>query len=630
VDILARPMHWLTGPILAKELRVASRRKPVYVLRLMYLAVMAAILLPLWSGVMDRGAHEYGPYDGSAASIVYRMADLGRTIVPAMVWIQYIAVQLVAMLTMSASISDEISRRTLGTLLTTPMNAWQLVVGKLASRLVLCVSLLAMSLPILALLTVFGGVQWSFVLIGLALTLSTLLIVASVTMHFSIYNSRPYLAFLESLLTLGILFGGSVLVSQLFLYNSTNYETNEIVSYLMTAVHPVAALVTEYYSLQLGNLGQAPWWVCVIVNVAFAGLVLWRCVRVIRRASLASAMGMSMSALRQQEKSARKTPTPALAPIATPDASLSATAATHADRPGENKPTRATVRPLRGNPVYWKDSIRRRFRARSDIAAVVVFGVQFVVYLVTIPMLDSSDMSAMYLLLLGVLGSLIAVVVSATTIPAEREARTWDMVLASPLSNRRIVWGKFLAAMRRFALAYFPLGLHVLLFTIGGILHPVAAVFVAVIVAGMASFIAALGVLVGTFTSRTTAALVAVLTICLILWLVVPIVAFVVDDMYGHGSYRNPYYDDHSNNYADLIANANPFLQLGVVGDGSARFFFLHRYDLEYDWPDRYRGAGETTWVLLFTAFGYAMTAAVLLSWSSRRLRRPSGFRTEH
>jgi ABC-type transport system involved in multi-copper enzyme maturation permease subunit len=202
VDLLVRPMHWLTGPILAKELRVASRRKRMYALRMLYLVLMGLILVPIWINMMDRN-HYYGLGDNVSAA--YRMADVGRTLVPVIIWIQFIAVQLVAMLSMSTSVSDEISRRTLGALLTTPMNAWQLVMGKLASRLIQCVSLILMSLPILALLTIFGGVQWSYVLIGLTLTLSMMLVVSSVTMFFSILNRRPYAAFLEALLTVAVL-----------------------------------------------------------------------------------------------------------------------------------------------------------------------------------------------------------------------------------------------------------------------------------------------------------------------------------------------------------------------------------------------------------------------------------------
>ena len=264
-DILARPMHWLTGPILAKELRVASRRKRMYVLRLMYLVAMALIIVPIWSNVMDRGTYS-GNYD--AASAIYRMADLGKTLVLAIVWIQFFAVQLVTLLTMCTSISDEISRRTLGTLLTTPLNAWQLVIGKLTSRLVPCVGLLAMSLPILAMLTVFGGVKWSFVLIALSQTLAVALVIAVVTMFFSILNRRPYLVFLESLLAVGVIFAVPILIGVFVsvarvIDGASEYD----IACGLATFHPVVSLLVETEASTRGPQGPAwmlPWWTSML------------------------------------------------------------------------------------------------------------------------------------------------------------------------------------------------------------------------------------------------------------------------------------------------------------------------------------------------------------------------------
>jgi len=666
-DVLTRPIHWFTGPILTKELRVASRRKRLYALRLAYLAVMTMILVPIWFEAMDRNEFVSRGYyssrvEDSATNAAYRMADIGRTLVPAIVWIQFAAVQLVAMLSMSTSISDEITRRTLGTLLTTPINAWQLVMGKLASCLVQCVGLLAMSLPVLMLLTVFGGVEWSFVLIGLALTLSSLLIVSSVTMYFSVHNRRPYVAFLESLLALGILLGGSILVAMLILHDSYNPAVERIVLGVLTAFHPVMTLMGVQNMGSLGTSG-VPWWVCVAVNVAFSALVLSRCVRVVRKASLASAMGMTLSELRQQEKTAQVT---TLAPVmmspsaarstgvvtrstgvppvsrmgvspmqtlsidqtslsqptanemATPCAEHGRDAhATHGrDARATGKDARATMRSLRGNPVYWKDSIRRRFRTRTDIAAVIVLGIQFVSYFAALS-LSVHYIEAIYQFSLGILGSLIAIVVAATVIPGEREARTWDMVLASPMSNDRIVWGKFLAALRRFALAFFPLGLHVLIFTFGMMLHPLSALLVAAVTIGMASFIAAMGVLVGTFARRTTTTLVAVLVICLLLWLVTPLVPFLAEhvkpDPYGY----------HDRTVSEAVLNVNPFMQLIVIGNAMSHISSDSTYQyLWYNWPDESRGFGDTTMIILFTTGGYVLAAAVALGIASSRLRK--------
>ncbi|MCL2701819.1 MAG: ABC transporter permease subunit [Phycisphaerae bacterium] len=629
VDLLARPMHWLTGPILDKELRVASRRKRLYLLRTLYLVLMALILVPIWHGAMDTGYHRYS---GDGASMAYRMADLGRALVPVIVWIQYVAVQLVAMLAMSTSISDEISRRTLGTLLTTPMNAWQLVMGKLASRLVQCVGLLAMSLPILALLTVFGGVEWSFVLIGLALTLSTLLIVASVTMVFSIRSRKPYVVFLESGLTLAILFGGSLLFMGWFAFAFEGYENGQILAAVATMFHPLVSLMKEtaFHSGGggTGGIWLAPWWMCVMANVVFSALVLSWCVRIVRRAALASAMGMSMSEMRRMDRAARTSaivPAVPLPPIPTPHTAapeavpppLSVTAppppATAADE------STGRIKSLSGNPVYWKDTVRRRFGKRAIIIAALVLGLQLFTYVVAVTSTRHGDtfpreLHSVYVVVLGILGALIAVVVSASGIPAEREARSWDMVLASPLTDGQIVWGKFLATLRRLWLAYVPLGLHVGLFTLSGSLHPIILLHVAAIVAGSATFIAAMGVLIGTYVRRTTAAMVAMLLLFLFLWLGALLLTAMVENSVRSYRYETP--------VTKAVAGCNPFVQLIVTGGGSTTWVYWYDDENNYRWPSGGANIYETTFRILFISGGYMAFAALAYFLARGRLRR--------
>jgi len=632
-------MHWFTGPILTKELRVASRRKRMYALRLAYLAVMALILVPVWASVSRYGSGYSGAgYDPTNA---YRMADMGRTLVPVIVWIQFFAVQLVAMLTMSTSISDEISRRTLGALLTTPLNAWQLVIGKLTSRLVWCASLLAMSLPILALLTVFGGVAWSFVLMGLAMTLSTMLLVASVTMWFSISNRRPYVVFLETLLGVGVIYVVPIIIG---VYIGVTYNVSEKTVFgAMATFHPVISLLVETEKAMYGRgwaiAGTAPW-VCVLVNVALAALLVCWCVRIVRRASLAAAMGMSLSEFKKRNKQSM-----ASAPVAMPAlASPPLLPALHGGAPSvvppplppvvaavlrqareAEEPPVSSVKSLSGNPVYWKDTVRRRIGTRGIVSAAVVMGLLLMVYAFVFHEYIKRgyvhhNVHMFFFAALGILGGLIAVVVSATGIPAEREARTWDMVLASPLTNGQIVLGKFLAALRRFWLAFVPLGLHVVVFVVLGSLRPVVLLHVAAVVVGMTAFIAALGVLMGTCVRRTTASLVLSLLVVLFLWAGAPLLALLAESNMGY-RYR-------SERFSNSLLDVNPVTQLIVTAEGSAsrQHYQMWKYyepNVEtYYWPGNPAGLAQTTQRIVYTTVGYGLLAAGALALANRRLRR--------
>ena len=137
---------------------------------------------------------------------VSRMASVGQAIITAVLWFQFLTSQVIAIVMLSTSISDEIYKRTLGTLMTTPIGSFQIVIGKLASRLLQIVLLLAISLPLLAVVRVFGGVPWGSLLCGLCVTLTAVVFVGSLSLFFSIFTRRAYAAIIEAILATGILF----------------------------------------------------------------------------------------------------------------------------------------------------------------------------------------------------------------------------------------------------------------------------------------------------------------------------------------------------------------------------------------------------------------------------------------
>src|SRR5690606_22788220 len=128
---------WLTGPIFDKELRVSSRRRRNYVLRFVYVAFFLVFASLIWMEEMPSGA-------GS----VYHVSRMGRAaqqIVVSVVWFQFIASHAVAIVMLSTAISDEIYSKTLGLLMTTPIGSLQIVLGKLLSKLLQLLLLLAIT-----------------------------------------------------------------------------------------------------------------------------------------------------------------------------------------------------------------------------------------------------------------------------------------------------------------------------------------------------------------------------------------------------------------------------------------------------------------------------------------------------
>ena len=118
-------LSWLTGPIFDKELRVSSRRRRNYVLRFAYVTFFALLATLIWVEAVPRGS--------TSVFQASRMAQAGQTLVTFVVWFQFIASQVIAIVMLSTAISDEIYSKTLGLLMTTPVGSLQIVLGKLLS-----------------------------------------------------------------------------------------------------------------------------------------------------------------------------------------------------------------------------------------------------------------------------------------------------------------------------------------------------------------------------------------------------------------------------------------------------------------------------------------------------------------
>ena len=121
-------LNWLTGPFLVKELRVSSRHRRNYLLRTFYIAGLLIFIAVIWLNVVVE-------YSGSITYQKSRMAQAGKTITMMIVWFQFIVTQVVAVIIFCNSINSEIYHRTLGVLLTSPVNSFQIIAGKLISKL---------------------------------------------------------------------------------------------------------------------------------------------------------------------------------------------------------------------------------------------------------------------------------------------------------------------------------------------------------------------------------------------------------------------------------------------------------------------------------------------------------------
>ncbi len=92
----------------------------------------------------------------------------------------------------SATISLENERKTLKLLIVTPLRAWDIVIGKLLSALMLVFLLIIPTLPFLSLGFLFGGTSPNDILISLTIALSVSFGLASLSLLISLIFKRIY------------------------------------------------------------------------------------------------------------------------------------------------------------------------------------------------------------------------------------------------------------------------------------------------------------------------------------------------------------------------------------------------------------------------------------------------------
>ena len=147
-------LHNPFGPIFEKELRATSRRKRTYALRFVYLGGLLLFLVMVYVSSSPWGA---GPV--AITQRVQQQNRLGREFFTVFSLFCVGAMAIIGPVLTCTAISAERLHKTLHVLLMTPITAWQIVTGKLFSRLLVALTLIGLSLPVLALVRLLGGVE---------------------------------------------------------------------------------------------------------------------------------------------------------------------------------------------------------------------------------------------------------------------------------------------------------------------------------------------------------------------------------------------------------------------------------------------------------------------------------------
>ena len=590
----------LTGPLFDKELRISSRRKRNYVLRFAYMIFLTFFVVIVWLSVVK--------FQGTATFQKSRMSVAGKNIITTIVSFQFIATQLIAVVMLSNSISDEIYHRTLGVLMTTPINSFQIVMGKLFSKLLQIILLLTISVPLLAIVRIFGGVPLDYIFSSLCITLTAVIFAGSLSLNFSISNRRTYVVIIKTIVTLGILFMFIPAMTAVLLRPRWFYIPvfrNPIGQYpvLIVLLHfnPFGAMSLNTAKMLSPATGIPffSWPIhCGIMLIASA-LLIARSVRVVRKVALRQATGSAELVPRFKLKR-KKSQTSHI--------------------PGRPDQSIGTIREVNGLPVLWKELRAPMIQGGSGRNSIIGLGFAVVALLITYVVFArhrylSEDFShAMYALMFVTIGSIFHMVLSSTCITSEKESSAWPILLATSMDDWHIVVGKAAGVFYKCLPVWLLFAGHVLIFVLIGYIHPIAIFHLYIFVLGLAAFLTGLGLYCSSLFRRTTWAVVGNFAFVLIFWAVIPVVFAMTAEI------------TRKTGVFEAYISANPLFQSSTIMYGAAGTSNAHASlsSLKYNWPISARSESvfSTTGILLVYMLIY-MLGGLFFTWRAKcRFRR--------
>jgi ABC-type transport system involved in multi-copper enzyme maturation permease subunit len=470
--------------------------------------------------------------------------------------------------------------------------------GKLFSRLLQLIILMAISLPLLAIVRVFGGVTWDYVISSLCITLTTAIFVGSLSLFFSIFNRRAYVVIILTAVTVGFLFALLPLLTALVV-DVMNWDSRARVETLASVLLNSNPYVSMFFNTLLmieprpgAGMPFYSWYLQCGIILAASVLILSLSIKMVRRAALRQATGQLDASPRARRRRGRSV------------------------RLGRA----ARLRRINGSPIIWKE-LRAPLMRRHKIAALLSISAALILLFFSYALfaeenvLDEEGVHVLYVVIFMGTGIFFTIVLPSTSITSEKEARSWPLLLVTTLSDAHILWAKFIGAVRRTLPVWLFLFGHLLLFAFVGYIHPIAIGQMAILVVSIVSFLCCTGIYFSSRFRRTTTAVIMNFALAAAIWAVVPLL-LVITQEFGNVNYR--WFRDLTETYFDT----NPFVQAVVVMEATADT----SYPQNYHWPssgssDLFESTGWMTFCMLaYLGLGW------LFAWRAKRRLRHNVF----
>lgn len=391
-------MYLWENPVLQRELLVNLRQTRGFVLLLLYQLLLALVVYFAWPQTeridLTQRAEAAGA-ENQALGQARRLADmffLG----------QYLLACMMAPSFAAGAITLEKERKTYEMLLASPLRPAAIVSGKLVASVTHLLVLIVASLPIIVLCLPLGGISVYEVMAAYASLLASVLFFAMVSIACSSYYRRT---------------ASALVVSYLLI--------------LPIALTLVAAWdwLSSYGSLRL-FLGLT---VFPAAAVVFSALLFRQTARRLLRTPDVGSEGKEVVDLETEAETAVGL---VIQPDQFPDRLFA-------------PPKRTSLMDDHANPVYDKE-IRSEIFSQGTLMMrlVIQISILLALPLMAVCLFMNESYAQWYIAYVLLFNMLVGPVFSAGSLTSERERQTWELLLATTLPRRTIVWGKLLAGLR--------------------------------------------------------------------------------------------------------------------------------------------------------------------------------------
>lgn len=612
----ASPLALFFGPVFQREVRVSGRRRATYWLRFLFAVGLLSIVGLAFSGMR---AQLSGTGGLQRFQTLQWLAPFVSVII---IWFQFVAMALLAPMLSAPSICEQKRGRTLPALMTTPLTSTQIIFGTLASRLVQLVILALLSTPLLLAVRIFGGLEAEIVLAGAAIAISTALLGAALGLMYSVWHKRAATAALFALFSLALLQGGPATAAAIIWEKSPPATRGRFPNEVFVTCAPAAlAHLTERASVGGGVITgitiRQLWVFNALYNGVLAAAIALAASAALRRVMIREAGGGEQTAP-DPEPDVESSPDPAAE--GAPPVVVAAPAPADAS-PAPRLSKRRSLREVSDRPVLWREVRLPTFGSRRLFRVAIGLSAAILILLYVLSGFYNPGLHAT-VMIIGALAIMAqSVFLTAGGISGEREARTWEVLLCSPLTGRQIVLAKLAGALKSQWFVPAVLLVHLALSAAVGAIHPILLFHAPAILVAPILLFTCTGVLFSLLFRRSVAG--SVMNLCLALfiwggtWVVAGLIAWQLDLGFA-GWYEHVWH---------ALASINPVIMSYSATEPAAQEYGFDSVPLGlYEVPDGLRlRVGGFTLLTLGVLAGYAALGGLSLLVAIRAFTRLSG-----